>query len=312
MTRRLPSPFNPAAPALLSCLVLACICPNTLAQQSAESSPSSAASEDRAALNDALDEADLALHIEVVAGVWSPRLSGDSKYNTGLGTSRLSLQNQLDLHDIESTFSLELTLDVQDLAVRFSGLNFSTEGSGTFFALPPGATTQQFGDLTLASGDAYKSDFDLWTATAEAHLEVLNIAHKIGGDEGIVSLAIVPVLGMRWLDVEQSIAVGPVKETNDSQWVLAQFGGAFSFNWNFAEDFPIAQGITVDVTGLYGKVLGSDEGIVWELRAGVTINFTDNLGVALGYRLLNFDLTDDDYELDAGLQGLFIAGSLKF
>jgi len=34
--------------------------------------------------------------------------------------------------------------------------------------------------------------------------------------------------------------------------------------------------------------------------------------VLIGYRLIELDVENDDYSMDGGLQGLFLAGSFRF
>ncbi len=52
--------------------------------------------------------------------------------------------------------------------------------------------------------------------------------------------------------------------------------------------------------------------MIWSLRAAATVYVTDALGLQLGFRLVHVDAEDGDYELDAGLQGLFLGVSLRF
>ena len=62
-----------------------------------------------------------------------------------------------------------------------------------------------------------------------------------------------------------------------------------------------------------GPAMGGDGGWAWQVRAGATLEIGGGISVMFGYRLLELDVEDEtDYEFDAGLQGLFIAGSIRF
>jgi hypothetical protein len=252
-----------------------------------------------------------AIEIEIGAGLWLPRLIGDTKI-TGAGARKLSLDNQLDLHDLEPTLNFDATFAVPDVACRISGFRFSTDGSDTFTPRSDLGSSQQFGGLTLNDGDTFDSHFDLWTAGVEVQILAVDVARGIASDDGPASVSIVPVLGARWIDVEQSVSVGAVEQDNHSQWIAAQAGGAFALRWQLPMDFPLARRVNINVTGQLGPVLGADPGFVWELRAALAITITENFTASVGYRLLNFDVEDEDFQLDAGLQGLFVAGSLRF
>ena len=61
-----------------------------------------------------------------------------------------------------------------------------------------------------------------------------------------------------------------------------------------------------------GPALGGDGGSMWQVRASATIQFTEAFGFMFGYRLVELNVDNGAYTLDGGLQGLFVAGSLKF
>ena len=258
--------------------------------------------------------AGLNIDIEFVAGVWLPRLGGDAKLDSGAGGSDIDVEHQLDLHDVEPTLALDLTLGVPDVAFRASGFAFSTEGDGTFQPRPSAAPSQQFGDLTLTAGDAFESDFDMWSAAIEVQLRVFNIAEGLTRDNENVSISLIPILGARWLRVEQSITVGGTSEDADAQWIFAQIGGALALDWRLPIDMPLVERVSLHVASSFGPALstGKATGSAWEVRGGLSIAFTDNIAGTIGYRLVNVNAEDDDYELDAGLQGLFFAGSIRF
>ena len=61
-----------------------------------------------------------------------------------------------------------------------------------------------------------------------------------------------------------------------------------------------------------GPAFGGDGGGMWQVRAGITVGFTEMLGVMIGYRLVELNVDNGPYTFNGGLQGLFLAGSLRF
>ena len=51
---------------------------------------------------------------------------------------------------------------------------------------------------------------------------------------------------------------------------------------------------------------------MWHARVGLTHYFNRNIGVYFGFRLVDFNVENGDYELEGGLQGLFIAATVRF
>ena len=53
-------------------------------------------------------------------------------------------------------------------------------------------------------------------------------------------------------------------------------------------------------------------GTMASVQAGLSIDFTPSIGGVFGYRLQELGAEDGDYAFNAGLQGLFIGGEIRF
>jgi hypothetical protein len=76
--------------------------------------------------------------------------------------------------------------------------------------------------------------------------------------------------------------------------------------------FPVIQRVHLSGTYSFGPAIHGGTGTIWQVRGEMGLNFTPNAGLVFGYRLVELDLEDDDFEVDGGLQGLFIAGRVTF
>ena len=74
----------------------------------------------------------------------------------------------------------------------------------------------------------------------------------------------------------------------------------------------IMKRLEMDVAAAAGPALDGGSGGFWQIRAGMTAYVTEQIGFTLGYRLLEMDLSDDEYDLDGGMKGLFVAGTVRF
>jgi len=77
------------------------------------------------------------------------------------------------------------------------------------------------------------------------------------------------------------------------------------------EGLPV-HAVRFQAAGSIGPALGGDGGFMWHVRAGVNVDITPRLSAMFGYRLLELDVDNDAYTFEAGLQGLFFAGSYRF
>jgi hypothetical protein len=78
------------------------------------------------------------------------------------------------------------------------------------------------------------------------------------------------------------------------------------------EGLIIGQALRLEAGGAIGPAFGGDGGYAWSIRGGVTLEVVENVGINFGYRLLELNVEDDDWEFDGGLQGLFLGGTIRF
>lgn len=251
-------------------------------------------------------------YAEIRAGAWLPRLGGETRFDSGLGSSQIVLKTELDLNDLEVTANLELTLAKSNLALHFSGFTFSTSSRGGFDARPPDVGPQQFGSLTLMDGDPFRADFDFSSAAIELQFLQLGMRDAQLGDEPGVAMSIVPTLAARWIGVEQSISSPGGSDEANADWLGFLFGVSMETVWRPDLDQPLFDRVTFGMAVSIGPAVGSGCGFLWHVRTGIHIAITPTLGFELGYRLLELDLDSDEFTVEAGLQGMFLGGSMRF
>ena len=207
----------------------------------------------------------------------------------------------------------ELVLRTDDFwQWRLSGFDFSTDAGGIFDSYG------QFGDVTLWPGDRYRASVDMTSAALEMGADVFTIVGQAAGAEPSreVDFRFTPRLGLRYVQIEQSLeAVGRGREDLTGDWV-AIFGG-LEMRLRYEPQgglggLPIGRALQLEAGGVIGPAFGGDGGFLWAVRAGATLEFTANVGFMFGYRLLELQVEDGDWEFNAGLQGLFLAATIRF
>ena len=120
-------------------------------------------------------------------------------------------------------------------------------------------------------------------------------------------------VAVRFVDVEQTITlVDGSRAEADGEWVGVLGGLQITLDYRPEQHVPGLRMLRMQASLGVGPALGGDGGIMWQVRGGLTLQVTEQLGFMFGYRLLELDVENDDYALDGGLQGLFLAGSLRF
>lgn len=256
------------------------------------------------------------LEFKLQVGVWLPRLGGESSLGAG-GESgvKLSYESGRELDDQEPTFNVELAI-VKDRfwEVHLSGFDFSTDGAFTW-----AGSSRAFGTLSLDGGDEVEGSVDLFSLAAELNLAVWKpLDHRQdnfnSNGERTIDFRIKPGVAVRYVSVEESLEIdGEGREEGEGDWFGVMGSIGVDLRW-LPENRP-AWFHSLEVSGALaaGPAFGGDGGFMWQVRAGVTANFTPNLGVTFGYRLLWVDAEgDDDYEFDGTLQGLFLSAAVQF
>lgn len=256
------------------------------------------------------------LDVSLLAGAWLPRVGGES--SLGVGGSVIAVDTQLDLSDTEPTLNLELTFrknQVWDLT--FTGFSFSTLGSGNFVG------TATFGSLTLNNGDPYVSTFEIKSASAElayafyrpyaegsAYAE--GIENRTWDDQYIADLRFAARFGMRYLDVDQSISSLGTTASGGGEWLAVYVGLDVELDYRPEHEIPFLRLVQLQAGLAVGPALGGDGGFMWQVRGGLAIQFIEQAGIFVGYRLVEMNVEKDTYSFDGGLQGLYLAGSIRF
>jgi len=247
------------------------------------------------------------LEISFTPGVWLTRVAGDAALGGG---AAINVDEQLGLDDLEAVFNAELELrKASRWGLRLSGLDLDTDSSGAFVG--PGS----FGSIVLSDGQSFDSMFSLTSIALEACLPGWTLCpHGIdveGEIDSCAKLRIEPTLGVRYLDIDHALRSGALEETGEGEWLAPMAGLDLSVSFQ-PEDFPLLHELVVHAGLAAGPALGGDGGVVTQVRAGVIWNLTPNLGAQVGYRLLGADVEHDSYSFDGSLQGLFLAGVIRF
>lgn len=242
-------------------------------------------------------------------GVWLTRINGESTLGP-VGTT-LILEDDLNLDNHEAAFGAELAILKNDIwQIGISGFQFSTESEGAYVG------TAQFGDLTINNGDAFAADFELTSIAADFGFwlcEPFTIGTQNDGRYSRLGMRIGPVIGVRHVDLDQSITIeGVGGQSADGEWLAPVAGVRLQMEYDTPDGFPIFDSILIDAAGVLGPALGGDGGTITHFHAGMTGFITRHIGIGMEYRLLHLDVEDDDFVFDGGLQGLFFFASLRF
>lgn len=234
-------------------------------------------------------------------GAWIPRLSGFVQDGGG----ELDLETEIDLHSHETTVLGEFELrPVEQLTLRLSAYEFAVSGSGTI------ATADTFGGMALSIGDAWSADVAMRDLSLEAAWDYWQ-PYPRGGD---AVLTFAPLVSARLIDIDLDLrndTLGEVVE-QDHAWTILQAGLRVDLGWNTADRMGWMQSLSIDSAMLVGAVLGDDGGSAVTVRAGIALECRSGLSLYVGYRLDEIEGEDGDYTWDAGLQGLFLGGQIRF
>ncbi len=91
-----------------------------------------------------------------------------------------------------------------------------------------------------------------------------------------------------------------------------QVGLEMEFRWDTRNTLDWADFVSLDAQLLVGGMLGNDGGAMASIQAGLSVDFSPNIGGFFGYRLQELNAEDGAYTFDAGLQGLFLGGEIRF
>jgi hypothetical protein len=242
------------------------------------------------------DAASPSIRAELRAGAWLARLRGDWIVRTPMRHTTLDLDLDLGLSDLDAAPNVELDFSIDRWFVRVGMFDFSTDGDGV------APSPFSVGDLAFTSGESVRSSLDLASVGVEAgYLFELASGTRASLEAG-------PAIGLRHLDLDQSIAAPDQPdsadvERNDDD--VAAFAGA---------RLRLALLDTVTLSG--GAGVGatlSEGGAYFQADVGATWSPHPAVGFSFGYRIVAFTMeTGEDHEFDGHIAGLFVGGSIRF
>jgi opacity protein-like surface antigen len=223
--------------------------------------------------------------------------NGGSELEIGDTGSTMGLGN------LEALFRGELTISKDVWGVRVMG----THGSWGGDAQVDTATT--WGGVPLVPGTTYNSSLDMSWLAFEGHWDAITL--KGDGKRHTtdpIDLVFGPHLGVAWLDLDHSLA----GVDNGGNWWSAYGGCDLSMVVDLKPFTNLLHSLTVDVGGSIGGTV-SDGGVFWKVGGGLGLNFTPNIGVNVGYRIMEYKgLTDGNWDLSPSFPGLFIGLNVSF
>jgi len=236
------------------------------------------------------------------AGVWLPRLGGTIEDGGG----EIDFETSIDLRTKKPTPLVEFSITpIEDITMTMSFFDFSTSGTGRFVG------NDVFGGLVMRDGDSWSATTELQSVGIEASW---NIWTPYTNDDS-ATLSFAPVAGIRWFGVESTLGNRTTLQddvVHKNSWIAIQGGFEMVFMWDTRETLGWADTVSIEAQLLVGSMFGADGGAMASVQAGLSIDFTPSIGGVFGYRLQELRAEDGDYAFNAGLQGLFIGGEIRF
>lgn len=263
-----------------------------------------------------LQDLDGSLHFTLTLGAWLPRLDGNVTLGsaaTGTPGQRFELAQDFRLDDTEATVLPELAIRKRDIwEMHFSGFMFSTSASGFM------NRDRSFGDMNFVSGDRFHHELDLISAAGEMRFGLFRAYtaqredNRRADGSARVDFRFAPLIGLRFVEVDHAAQFEDMTERTGGTWMIPY--GGFRMELSYFPDgaLPLVRMLRLEAGAALGPALGGDGGFAWKVRAGLTWGITENVGLMFGYRLLELEVENGPYEFNGGLQGLYLAASLRF
>lgn len=240
------------------------------------------------------------LEITLTPGLYIPRLSGATSLDGG---TRLGLQGDFGLNDLEPSLNVDLLIrNTDEWSLLVTGMHFETSHADTFSGFA------RFGDVLLSPGTPYEATFNLTTVSWEVSVPLWRPYR----DEPMLDFRFSPVVALRYVRVEQSLEVPGGSDEGGGRWFGLLAGLEMDVEVFTGDRFGWLRRVTFNAAIAAGPAFGEGGTTMWQIRTGITFNVTEHFGVHLGYRLVELNLENGDYELDGGVQGLFAGATLRF
>ncbi|MBT4531190.1 MAG: hypothetical protein HOC27_08285 [Phycisphaerae bacterium] len=234
-------------------------------------------------------------------GVWLPRLGGTITDGGGA----IDFETNIDLRDQETVPLIEFKIEpIEDVVMGFSFFDFSTSGNGTYRG------NDTYGGMVMTAGDLWSASTDMQSVGFEAAWEVWQPYNA--SDSATLTFA--PVVGLRWFGVKTNLenVTNTQAVEHQNSWIALQGGLEMNFHWSMKGVTDLVDSIGINGQFMAGTLMGDDGGSMWGVQAGLTVSFTESVSGFFGYRLQEMNGEDGAYTFDAGLQGLFIGGEIRF
>ncbi len=256
--------------------------------------------------------------LDFTADAWFPRLVGDVHSAGGANRN----VKDLDFSDSEFAPSLQGRASWDRWFVYANGFSFDTESNYT----------------VTNSADSFAASFDWWSVSAELGYALYTpFADQVvpwgeasfdryGGNvnsngDYITDLRLSPTLGVSYNDLELNDRNVTQMTARDAQggWIAPMFGGELQLWLRPGSDFAFLKAIVIEASMSGGPLFGisgdaDSSGFVYSIEAGARFMVHDNVGVHIGYRLMDgeFDTSDGRDDLAVSLQGLLIGVAIRF
>jgi len=243
--------------------------------------------------------------ITFTPGVWLMRMRGQISLGPSPSARLINVETELDLRDLQPTFLGELEIRKHEVfSLLFTGFDFSSSGSGTF----PLAGT--FGPLTLTPGETYTSEFSLSSFSAELGVGMFRPFSAL--EDSPLDFKLTPMFVARYLDADITVMSGATTATGGGEWMATLLGLRLEADIVPRSRLFLIHSFKIDASLALGPVLGGDGGFMYQVRAGFSTYFTENIAFTFGYRLLDLDVEDGPLKIDTPIAGLFIGGAIRF
>lgn len=244
------------------------------------------------------------LEFRFTPGLYLPRLTGETRLGPSPAALDLTFDSDIDLNSMKQIPNIEFTiLKDERWQLFFNGFDFVTHRRSRF------AGSSDYGGLTLSPGDDYRAEFSMSSFALElSHRKWLPyLKHEK------VDLIFSDTVGVRMYEIEQAVErPGVGREEFKEEYFHPYVGLQLDLHWQAKETISWLDRLEMNVGVFIGPVLGADRGIGRSIRASLQLFFTDRLSFLFGYRLYDLSIEDGEYELNGGVQGLFLGGTLRF
>jgi len=252
--------------------------------------------------SEAIAMAEAPLRMDFHVGTWLVRAKGTGS-NGGSELEIGDTGSTMGLGNLEALLRGELTIGKGEWSVRAMGTHGSWSGDGQVDSV----TT--WGGVPLVPGTNYASSLDMTWLAFEVHWDHLTLQ----GDgkrhtTDPIDLIFGPHIGVAWLDLDQSLA----GVHNSGNWWSLYGGGELSMIIDLRPFTDLVRSMSVDIGASIGHTM-ADGGWFWKINGGLGLHFTPNIGVNVGYRIMEYkNLTANSVELSPSFPGLFIGLNVNF